>query len=45
VAVLTAPVRVAGRRLAETVEFTVLEDDDFGSVTAYVQNKVSGYAA
>jgi hypothetical protein len=45
VAVLTAPVRVAGRRLAETVEFTVLEDDDFGSVTAYVQNKVDSYAA
>ncbi len=45
VAVLTAPVRVAGRRLAETVEFAVLEDDDLGSVTAYVQNKVSGYAA
>jgi hypothetical protein len=45
VAVLTAPVRVAGRRLAETVGFAVLEDDDLGSVTAYVQNKVSSYAA
>lgn len=45
VAVLTAPVRVAQRRLAETVEFAVLEDDDLGSVTAYVQNKVSSYAA
>ncbi len=45
VAVLTAPVRVAQRRLAEEVEFAVLEDDDFGSVIVYVQNQVSSYAA
>ncbi len=30
--------------LAEGVEFAVLEDDDLGSVIAYVQNQVSGYA-
>ena len=45
VAVLDAPVRVNQRRLAEEVQFTVLEDDDFGSVIAYVQNQVSSYAA
>lgn len=45
VAVLTRQVRVAQRRLAEEVEFAVLEDDDFGSVTVYVQNRVESYAA
>lgn len=45
VAVLDAPVRLNQRRLGEEVQFTVLEDDDFGSVIAYVQNRVSGYAA
>lgn len=45
VAVLSAPVRVAQRRLAENVEFAVLEDDTYGSVTAYIQNQVSSYAA
>ena len=45
VAVMAAPVRVAQRRVAEEVEFAVLEDDTYGSVVAYVQNKVSGYAA
>ena len=45
VAVLAAPVKVSQRRLAEEVEFAVLEDDTFGSVIARVQNKVSGYAA
>ncbi len=45
VAVLGAPVKVSQRRLGEDVEFAVLEDDDFGSVIAYVQNQVSGYAA
>ncbi|MFZ5450271.1 MAG: hypothetical protein ACOZF2_00140 [Thermodesulfobacteriota bacterium] len=44
VGVLAAPVRVAQRRLGETVEFTVLEDDTYGSVIVRVQNKVSGYA-
>ncbi len=45
VAVLGATVRMAQRRLAEEVELAVLEDDTYGSVVAYVQNKVSGYAA
>lgn len=45
VAVLAAPVKVSQRRLAEEVEFTVLEDDTYGSVIARVQNRVSGYAA
>lgn len=45
VAVIAAPVKTAQRRLAEDVELTVLEDDNFGSVIAYVQNKVSSYAA
>ena len=45
VAVLSAPVKVNQRRLGEEVQFAVLEDDDFGSVIAYVQNQVSGYAA
>ncbi len=45
VAVLNAPVRTAQRRLGEDVEFAVLEDDDFGSVVAVVQNQVSSYAA
>jgi len=45
VAILAAPVRVAQRRVAEEVEFAILEDDTYGSVVAYVQNQVSGYAA
>ena len=45
VAVLSAPVKVNQRRLGEEVQFAVLEDDDFGSVIAYVQNQVSSYAA
>ncbi|MBI4644199.1 MAG: hypothetical protein HY743_10875 [Deltaproteobacteria bacterium] len=44
VGVLAAPVKVTQRRLAEEVEFAVLEDDTYGSVIARVQNKVSGYA-
>ena len=44
VAVLTAPVRVAQRRLAEETEFAILEDDTYGSTIAYIQNQVSGYA-
>jgi hypothetical protein len=44
VAVSTAPVRVAQRRLAEEVEFAVLEDDTYGSVIVQIQNLVSGYA-
>jgi hypothetical protein len=45
VAVTAAPVKVAQRRLAENVELAVLEDDTYGSVIAYVQNKVGAYAA
>ena len=45
VAVLGATVKVYQRRLGEEVEFAVLEDDVYGSVAAYVQNRVSGYAA
>jgi hypothetical protein len=45
VAVAAAPVRVAQRRLAEEVEFAVLEDDTYGSVIVEVQNRVSSYAA
>jgi hypothetical protein len=45
VAVAAAPVRVAQRRLAEEVEFAVLEDDTYGSVIVQVQNLVSSYAA
>jgi hypothetical protein len=45
VGVLAAPVKVTQRRLAEEVEFAVLEDETYGSVIARVQNKVSGYAA
>lgn len=45
VAVMSSPVRVAQRRLGEEVEFAVLEDDDYGSVAAFVQNQVSSYAA
>ncbi len=44
VAVLAAPVKVTQRRLGEEVEFTILEDDTYGSVIARVWNKVSGYA-
>ncbi|MBM4274591.1 MAG: hypothetical protein FJ134_09065 [Deltaproteobacteria bacterium] len=44
-AVMAAPVKAAQRRLAEDVELAVLEDDEYGSVIAYVQNKVSSYAA
>ena len=45
VAVLNAPVGVNQRRLSEEVQFAVLEDDNFGSAVAFVQNQVSGYAA
>jgi len=45
VAVLGTTVKVYQRRLGEEVEFAILEDDTYGSVAAYVQNQVSGYAA
>jgi hypothetical protein len=45
VAVLGTTVKVNQRRLGEEVEFSVLEDDTYGSVVAYVQNQVSRYVA
>ncbi|MFZ5448604.1 MAG: hypothetical protein ACOZFS_08230 [Thermodesulfobacteriota bacterium] len=45
VAVLGTTVKVHQRRLGEEVEFAVLEDDTYGSVAAYVQNRVSSYVA
>jgi hypothetical protein len=45
VGVSASPIRVAQRRLAEEVEFAVLEDDTYGSVIVQVQNLVSSYAA
>jgi hypothetical protein len=45
VSVLATTVKVYQRRLGEEVEFAVMEDDTYGSVVAYVQNQVSGYAA
>ena len=44
IAVSATPVSVSQRRLAEGVEFAVLEDDTYGSVIVRVQNLVSGYA-
>jgi hypothetical protein len=44
VAVQSAPVKAAPRRLGEDVELAVLEDATYGSVIAGVQNQVSGYA-
>ncbi len=45
IAVSTTTVSVSQRRLAEGVDFAVLEDDTYGSVIVQVQNLVSGYAA
>jgi hypothetical protein len=36
---------VSQRRLSESLEFAVLEDDTYGSVIVQVQNLVSSYAA
>ena len=44
IAVSTTTVSVSQRRLAEGVDFAVLEDDSYGSVIVQVQNLVSGYA-
>ncbi len=43
VSVVSAATRMADGRLAEKVEFAVLEDDTWGSVLVTVQNQVSGY--
>ncbi|OPX20373.1 MAG: hypothetical protein BZ151_04405 [Desulfobacca sp. 4484_104] len=44
VGIISAPTRVTERRLTESIEFSVLQDDDLGSVLVYVQNQVPGYA-
>lgn len=43
--VLTAPVAVDGKRLAEAGDLAVLEDDTYGSVICKVKNLVATYAA
>jgi len=45
VAVLTAPISVDNKRLAESCELQVLEDTTYGSVIVMVQNKQATYAA
>lgn len=45
VGVLTAPLSVNGKRLAEAGDLKVLEDDTYGSVIANVKNQVATYAA
>ena len=45
VAVLTSPLNVNGKRMAEAGDLTVLEDDTYGSVIVKVKNLQSGYAA
>lgn len=45
VGVLKAPISVDGKRLAEAGEFTVLEDDTYGSAIVRVKNLVAQYAA
>ena len=45
VGVLSAPVSVDGKRLAEAGDLQVLEDDTYGSVVVKVKNKQATYAA
>ncbi len=44
-AVLTAPLSVSGKVLAEAGDLVVLEDDTYGSVRVEIANKVAAYAA
>lgn len=44
-AVLSAPISVDGKRLAEAGDLVVLEDSTYGSVIMNVQNLVAAYAA
>ncbi len=44
-AVITAPIGVDDKRLSESVDVQVLEDDTYGSVIVIVQNMVDTYAA
>lgn len=43
--ILTAPISVDGKRIAEAGDLTVLEDDTYGSVIAKVKNVQETYAA
>jgi hypothetical protein len=43
--VLTAPITVSGKVLAEAGDLVVLQDDTYGSVIVEVGNKVTAYAA
>ncbi|MBW1777098.1 MAG: hypothetical protein JRJ54_05820 [Deltaproteobacteria bacterium] len=45
VGVLTSPISVDGKRLAEAGDLAVLQDDTYGSVIAKVKNLQSAYAA
>ncbi len=45
VAVVQTPISVDGKRLAEKGDLLVMEDDAYGSVVAYVKNKIATYAA
>jgi hypothetical protein len=45
VAVLSSPISVDGKRLAEAGDLQVLEDDTYGSVIVIVQNLQATYAA
>lgn len=45
VGVITAPISVDGKRLAEAGDLQVLEDSTYGSVIVNVQNLVATYAA
>ena len=44
VAILSAPLSVDGKRVAEAGDLLVLEDDTYGSVIVNVQNKQTKYA-
>lgn len=45
VGVLSAPLSVSGKRVAEAGDLLVLQDDTYGSVIAFVKNLQSSYAA
>lgn len=44
VGIVTAPISVDGKRLAEAGDILVMEDSTYGSVIVNVQNKQTGYA-
>jgi len=45
VGVITAPLNVGGKRVAEVGDLRVLEDDTYGSVITKTKNLQSTYAA